>query len=111
MFAFLSVDVHTAVFGKVYRRYFKERDDDLSSNQGSLCSLKMILIKIIRKQFKVYIYIYFIFVIKLKHNINFIFVNSIDKQTNETAFAATFGQIGTLEYYAAPDLEGSGTLF
>ena len=38
-------------------RYFKVRDDDLSSKQGSLCSFKMIL-KIIRKYFKVYIYIY-----------------------------------------------------
>ena len=28
--------------------------------------------------------------------------------TDETAFAATFGWI---EYYAAPELEGSGTLF
>ena len=34
-------------------------------------------------------------------------MNSID----ETAFAATFGYIDTSEYYAAPELEGSGTLF
>ena len=28
-----------------------------------------------------------------------------------TAFAATFGWIDTSEYYAAPELEGSGRLF
>ena len=38
-------------------------------------------------------------------------MNLIDRQTDETAFAATFGQIDTSEYYAAPELEGSGTLF
>ena len=32
-------------------RYFKVRDDDLSSKQGSLCTFKMIL-------YKLYIYIY-----------------------------------------------------
>ena len=60
------------------------------------------------KFFKVYIYICY----KLEHNIIFIFlVNSIDKQTDDTAFAATFGQIDTSKYYAASELEGSGTLF
>ena len=33
------------------------------------------------------------------------------RQTDETAFATAFGQIDTLEYYAAPELKGSGTLF
>ena len=28
-----------------------------------------------------------------------------------TAFAGTFGYMDTLEYYAAPELEGAGTLF
>ena len=42
---------------------------------------------------------------------NNFFVNQIDKQTDETAFAANFGYIDTSEYYAAPELEGSGTLF
>ena len=37
-------------------------------------------------------------------------VNSIDRQTDETAFAATFVEIDNSEYYAAPKLEGSGTL-
>ena len=39
-------------------RYFKVRDDNLSSKQGSLCTFIMILMKIILKYFKVYIYIY-----------------------------------------------------
>ena len=58
-----------------------------------------------------YIGIYiFVFFIKLKHNMN-IFLCEFDRQTDETAFAATFGQIDTSEYYAAPELEGFGTLF
>ena len=47
---------HTAVFKKCTGRYFKVRDDDLSSKQGSLCTFKMILV--IRKYFIKYIYIY-----------------------------------------------------
>ena len=39
-------------------RYLKVRDDDLSSKQGSLCTVKMIIIKNFRKYFKVYIYYY-----------------------------------------------------
>ena len=35
----------------------------------------------------------------------------MDKYSDETTFAATFGQIDTSEYYEAPELEGSGTLF
>ena len=38
-------------------------------------------------------------------------MNLIDRQTDETAFAAIFGKMDTLEYYAATELEGSGTLF
>jgi len=52
-----------------------------------------------------YIYIY---VIKLKQIQTFFFVNSI---VTLTAFAATFGQIDTSLYYAAPEHGGSGTLF
>ena len=39
------------------------------------------------------------------------FMNLIDRQTDETAFAAIFGYIDTLEYYEALELEGPGTLF
>ena len=42
---------------------------------------------------------------------NIFCVNSIDRYTDVTAFAATFGQIDNSEYYAAPEQEGSGTLF
>ena len=42
---------------------------------------------------------------------NIVCVNSRDRKTDETAFAATFGQTDTSEYYVAPELEGSGTLF
>ena len=38
-------------------RYFNVRDDDLSSKQGSLCKIKIILIKITGKYFK-YIFIF-----------------------------------------------------
>ena len=41
-------------------------------------------------------------------------MNSIDRKTDETAFAATFEYIDIIidiECYAAPELEGSGTLF
>ena len=48
---------------------------------------------------------------KIFYGIYFFFMNSIYRQTDETAFAATFGYIDTSEYYAAPKLEGSGTLF
>ena len=47
----------TASFGKVYKDDIKERDDDFSSKQGSLCTFKIILITI--KYFYVYICIYF----------------------------------------------------
>ena len=64
-------------------RYFKVRDDYLSSKhkQGPLCTFKMILIKISRKYYKVYIYLYiFIFVIKLKHDIFFfVWIRSINR--------------------------------
>ena len=47
-------------------RYFKVRDDDLSSKQGSLCTFNL-------KIFYVCIYLHlFIFVMQLKHNINFL---------------------------------------
>ena len=52
---------YTALFGKVYRikRYFKVRDDNLSAKQGSLCTFKMILIRITRKYFMyIFTYIY-----------------------------------------------------
>ena len=44
---------YTAVFGKMYRKIFqsKRRHDDLPSKLGSLCTFKMILIKIGRKIF------------------------------------------------------------
>ena len=67
-----------------------------------------------QKYFLVYIYIYLIFIFVIKYIFyNIFFVNQIDRQTDETAFAATFVQIDTSEYYAAlePELEGSGTLF
>ena len=43
-------------------RYFKVRDDDLSSKQGSICSFKMKLIKIIGKYLKGFIYINLYFI-------------------------------------------------
>ena len=42
---------------------------------------------------------------------NDFFMHLIDRQTDETAFAAIFRQIDTSEYYEAPELEGPGTLF
>ena len=54
-------------------RYFNVRDDDLSSKQGSLGTLKNIFFSI-----SINLNI-FIFVIKLKHNMNIFFVNSIDR--------------------------------
>ena len=42
---------------------------------------------------------------------NNFYMNLIDRQADETAFAAIFGQIDTLEYYKALELEGAGTLF
>ena len=51
------------------------------------------------------------FVIKLKDYMNNFFINFIDRQTDQTAFAEIFGQIDTSEYYEAPELEGLGTLF
>ena len=42
---------------------------------------------------------------------NNFFMNLIERQTDETAFAAIFGQIDTSEYYEAPKLEGPGTRF
>ena len=63
-------------------RYSKVREDDLSSKQGSLSTIKKILIKNYSKIFlSIYLHI-FIFVIKLKHYMNFFCVNSIDKQTD-----------------------------
>ena len=61
------------------------------------------------KLFKEYIYIYaFIFLIKF-NQMNFLC--ELDRQmTDETAFAATFGQIDISEHFAV-DFEGSGTLF
>ena len=80
---------------------FKKRDDYLSSKQGSLCTFKIILLKITRKYlYNVYINIHLYLLKKLKHNIIF-FANSIDRQTDETAF----GLIDNSEYYAAPELE------
>ena len=50
--------------------YFKVRDDDLSSEKGTLCTLKMILIELLENIFK-YIFTHIkIFVIKLIHNMN-----------------------------------------
>ena len=45
---------------------FKERDDDLSSKQGSQCTFKLIFYLVI------YLHI-FIFIIKSKHNMNIFF--------------------------------------
>ena len=57
---------NTALFGKVYRTIFQERDDDLFS----LCTSKIILIKIAQKYFlSIYLHI-LIFVIKWKHSMN-----------------------------------------
>ena len=42
-----SVPSATAVFGKVYRKIFQSKKNNLSSKQGSLCTFKMILRKII----------------------------------------------------------------
>ena len=58
----------------------KVRDNDLSSKQGSLCTVKIILT---RKYYYVYLYVYvhiFIFVIKL--NIKWIFSCAIDRYVN-----------------------------
>ena len=43
---------------KCTRRYFKVRDDDLSSNQGSLSTFKIMLIEITQKYFEVRVYTY-----------------------------------------------------
>ena len=39
-------------------RYFKVRDDDLSSKQVTLCTFKVITIKITRKNKSLYLHIY-----------------------------------------------------
>ena len=39
------IGVNTALFKKCTGQYFKVRDDDFSSKQGSLCTFKIILIK------------------------------------------------------------------
>ena len=56
-----------------------------------------------------YIFTYICICYKIKTYI-FFCVNSIDKQTDEIAFAATVGQIDTSEYYAVNEFEGPGTL-
>ena len=66
-------------------RYLKVTGDDLSSKQGSFCTFKMILFRKYLKYIFTYNYIF------INENIIFFFVNSMDKYTDETAFAATFG--------------------
>ena len=73
-------NLYTAVFEKVYRTIFQVRDDDFKTGGHSKL---YVLMKIIRKYFKLYIYIY-LYLLQLKHNIIF-FVNSINKYTDETA--------------------------
>ena len=80
----------------MYRTIFQSRRRRIVFKQGSLFAFKIILI------YK-YIFIFFyIFFYKIKTEQEFLCVNSIDR---------TFGWIDTSEYYAAPELEGSSTLF
>ena len=84
----------------------KSLPDDISRKrrrlvlkQGSLCAYKIIAIKITQIYFlSIYLHIFIFF-----------FMNLIDRQTDDTAFAAIFGQIDTSEYYDAYELEGLGT--
>ena len=62
--------------------YFKVRDEDLYSKQGSLCTFKIILKKNNKNYSKFFLNIYLhisIFVMKLKHDMNIFCVNSIDR--------------------------------
>ena len=100
---------YTAWFGKVYRTIFQSKRRRLVFKTGVIIYIQNYNYKNKSKIFlRINLHI-FIFIIKLKHNICiFCLLNSIDRYTDETAFAATFGWI---EFYVALELEGSGTLF
>ena len=100
--------------GLMYSLIQKSVPDDISKKRRRLVFKTGVIIYIqnyTKNQLKIFLsinlHIFYICYDINKHNMNF-FCEFDRQMTNETAFAPNSGYI---EYYGAPELEGSGTLF